>query len=158
MSEPVIQCKNNYLAESKIFSKISYLLSQLFLHYITSQDIPERLVCLSYIRSVKYNFKQSSYFKSRPTINTGRSTKNVTWSKGTVIYSDDATKILKNKNSYTKLYDSLTSFKISQCSRFSLSFSVQQQVTPKSKRTSLFKIKILRLYNYFSKKLVVRVE
>ena len=132
MSEPVIQCKNNYLAESKIFSKISYLLSQLFLHYITSQDIPERLVCLSYIRSVKYNFKQSSYFKSRPTINTGRSTKNVTWSKGTVIYSSDTTKILKNKYSYTKWYDSWTKSDILPYGNRFLPRFLKWQAIPKS--------------------------
>ena len=43
---------------------------------------------------------------ARPTINTGRSTKNVTGSKGTVIYSSDNTKMFKSKYSYTKLYDS----------------------------------------------------
>ena len=54
--------------------------------------------------------ENSDNVNTRPTINTGQSTKNFTWSRGTVIYSRDTTKILKNKFSYTKLFDSKASF------------------------------------------------
>ena len=38
--------------------------------------------------------------------------KNGTWPKGTVIYSSDDTKILRNRYSYAKGYDSWTGFNI----------------------------------------------
>ena len=73
--------------------------------------------------------------------------------KGNAIYSNDTTKTLKNKYSYTKLYHSKTSLKIPHCSQFSWPFSVQQQAAPKRKHIFPWKIKILHLYNYISIKI-----